>query len=290
MSDQLPGERPGHLDIDAVSAFIDGDLTADELALLTGHVTECPACHREVLEIQATILLLAGLPQYTPRRSFILGAEHASVVRTRRRSQVHAAPPAWTPTMPPGTSASPAIAAVGVSRYAAWLPGLQAAAMVIGALLVIVTAGDMTGLGRSQPANLAAPTALEESQPTPVVGFLMPTATLAASADTGMEQPMPRFAGAPSEAEGTTNAPGASEGMLADQQKVAAVPRQATVAVASVTGAARTPVAGGAQEPASPEPTTGQGQPSRLRLLQIALALAFVWLIVSIVGLRRIRA
>src|SRR3954453_15610321 len=80
MSDQLPGDRPGHLDIDAVSAFIDRDLTADELALLAGHLTDCAACHREVLEIQATVMLLAGLPQYTPRHSFVLGTEHARAV------------------------------------------------------------------------------------------------------------------------------------------------------------------------------------------------------------------
>jgi len=78
--------------------------------------------------------------------------------------------------------------------------------------------------------------------------------------------------------------------MVADQEQAPAAARQATVAVASVTGAVRTPVAGEAQKPVSNEPVTERGQPSRLRLLQIALALAFVWLVVSIVGLRRIRA
>jgi hypothetical protein len=293
MSDQLPGDRPGHLDIDAVSAFIDRDLTPEEQALLASHLNDCHACYREVLEIQATVLLLTGLPQYTPRRSFVLDAEHARAGRTHRRARTMTAPPAWSPTLPPGTSASPAVAAVGVARYAAWLPGLQAAAMVIGVLLVIVTAGDLTGFGRQQTANLAAPEAPPapvESEPTPIVAFLMPTATLAAEADTEPEQPMPRFASAPSAAEGTTNAIGASEGMVADQQEAPAAARQATVAVASVTGAVRTPVAGEVQKPAPIGATTEQGQPSRWRLLQIALALAFVWLVVSIIGLRRIRA
>lgn len=291
MSDQFPGDHPGHLDIDAVSAFIDRDLTADELALLAGHLRECGACHREVLEIQATVFLLAGLPQYSPRRSFVLGAEHARVGRTHRR--IHSSPPAWSPTLPSGTSASPAVAAVGVARYAAWLPGLQAAAMVIGVLLVIVTAGDLMGFGRSQTVYLAAPApapAPVESQPTAVAALLVPTATMAAAVDTEQEQPMPRFASAPSAADGTTSSTGASEGMVADQQQAPAAVRQATVAVASVTGAVRTPVAGEVQKPAPIQTTTDQGQPSRLRLLQIALALAFVWLVVSIIGLRRIRA
>jgi anti-sigma factor RsiW len=286
MSDQLPGDRPGHLDIDAVSAFIDQDLAPAELAILSIHLTECSACHREVLEIRATIMLLAGLPQYAPRRSFVLSAEHASAGRPRRHVRSDAPPSAWTPTLP-ASSAKPAAAVRGVAKYAAWLPGMQVAALVIGALLILVTAGDLTGYGRPEPAFLAAPTALGENPPTPAVAFLMPTATLAAPADTEQEQPIPRFAAAPSAAEGTTNTTGASEGMVADQQKVPAAPRQATVAVASVTQAVRTPVAG--EQPASAEPV-GQGQPSRLRLLQIALALAFVWLVVSIIGLRRVRA
>jgi len=293
MSDQFPGDHPGHLDIDAVSAFIDRDLTVDELALLAGHLSDCHACHREVLEIQATVFLLAGLPQYSPRRSFVLGTEHARLARTHRRMHSPAIPPAWSPTLPPGASASPAVAAVGVARYSAWLPGLQAAAMVIGMLLVIVTAGDLMGFGRSQTVYLAAPAAAPapvESQPTAVAALLVPTATMAAEADTEQEQPMPRFASAPSAADGTASSNGASEGVVADQQQAPAAVRQATVAVASVTGAVRTPVAGEMQKPAPIETTTEQGQPSRLRLLQIALALAFVWLVVSIIGLRRIRA
>jgi hypothetical protein len=171
------------------------------------------------------------------------------------------------------------------------LPGLQAAAMVIGVLLIFVTAGDLMGVDRSQTAYLAAPAAAPvESEPTAVAALLVPTATLAAPADTEIEEPMPRFVSAPSAADGTTSNPGASQGMAADQKQAPAAARQATVAVASVTGAVRTPVAGEVQKPAPVGATTEQGQPSRLRLLQIALALAFVWLVVSIIGLRRIRA
>ena len=77
MTDHHPADRPGHLDIDAVSAFVDRDLEPDDLTTIEFHLHECPACHREVLEIRTTVVLLAGLPQYTPRRSFCLGHEHA---------------------------------------------------------------------------------------------------------------------------------------------------------------------------------------------------------------------
>ena len=86
MTDHHPADRPGHLDIDAVSAFVDRDLEPDDLTTIEFHLHECPACHREVLEIRTTVVLLAGLPQYTPRRSFCLGHEH--------RARVTAAPPA----------------------------------------------------------------------------------------------------------------------------------------------------------------------------------------------------
>ena len=84
MTDHHPADRPGHLDIDAVSAFVDRDLEPDELTTIEIHLHECPACHREVLEIRTTVVLLAGLPQYTPRRSFCLGHEHARAARRRR--------------------------------------------------------------------------------------------------------------------------------------------------------------------------------------------------------------
>ena len=77
MPDYPPGERPGHLDIDAVSAFVDRDLEAADLTTIEFHLSQCPACEREVLEIRTTVLLLSGLPQYEPRRSFLLGHEHA---------------------------------------------------------------------------------------------------------------------------------------------------------------------------------------------------------------------
>ena len=71
MTEHGPADRPGHLDIDAVSAFVDRDLPPDDLATIEFHLGECPPCRREFLEIHATVLLLAGLPQYAPRRSFV---------------------------------------------------------------------------------------------------------------------------------------------------------------------------------------------------------------------------
>src|SRR5215218_7442153 len=150
MTDHHPGDRPGHLNIDAVSAFVDRDLESDELTTIEVHLHECPACHREVLEIRTTVLLLSGLPQYTPRRSFCLGHEHSRA--SRRRSQPGLS---WSgPFAPAGYPASVAssVAHTEAGRAAGWLPGLQAAAVVIGALLLLVTTSDLMGMP-PQPAE-----------------------------------------------------------------------------------------------------------------------------------------
>ena len=91
MPEHAPGDTPGHLDIDAVSAYIDRDLHDDDFAVILTHVTQCPDCAREVLEVRTTVFLLNTLPQYEPRRSFCLGHEHARAAR-RRAAQ---AAPAW---------------------------------------------------------------------------------------------------------------------------------------------------------------------------------------------------
>src|SRR3954467_10022165 len=129
MTEQHPGDRPGHLDIDAVSAFVDRDLGPDDLATIEFHLHECPPCYREVLEIRTTVLLLSGLPQYTPRRSFCLGHEQSRA--SRRRSQPGLS---WSGPLAPAGYPASAVSSVPhteAGRAAGWLPGLQAAAVVI---------------------------------------------------------------------------------------------------------------------------------------------------------------
>src|SRR5829696_3217061 len=157
MTDHHPGDRPGHLDIDAVSAFVDRDLEADELTTIEFHLHECPGCYREVLELRTTVVLLTGLPQYTPRRSFCLGHEHARAARRRGRVPRGLS---WAGPFAPSDYPASAMASVtqGESgRAAGWLPGLQAAAMVVGALLLLVTTSDLIGMPPQPAAWLSEP-------------------------------------------------------------------------------------------------------------------------------------
>ncbi len=289
MTEQHPADRPGHLDIDAVSDFVDRDFSLDELTLLAIHLHECPACQREVREIRTTVVLLAGLPQYTPRRSFCLGHEHARA--SRRRSRVGNQP--WSAGALPSSYPT---AALGASpRGAGWLPGLQAAAIVIGALLLLVTSSDLFGMP-PQPADwLTEPDAAPMGYLAPSAAQPVPTAALEPDADVAPPAAAPESEAAAGIAAeqtgGTVSDDSASEQVLMGDDLVRSAPAYATsAAIAAVTQAVPTPGVGvGESGTGTDAQAPAGGEPSRLRLVQIALAFALAWLVVTIVGLRWVR-
>jgi hypothetical protein len=293
MTDQHPADRPGHLDIDAVSAFIDRDLEPDDLATIEFHLHECPSCHREVLEIRTTVVLLAGLPQYSPRRSFCLGREHARASR-RRASRGYS----WSGPFPPTgypASATSRVAHAETGRVSAWLPGLQAAAMVVGVLLLLVTTSDLIGMPSQPAAWLSEPEApVQQIDPRAAPApESVPPAAPAMEAASDSDAALAPVSSNPSE--GTTEGSNASDEVLEEAETAnTALSVASSPALAAVTQAVPTPGAGLAR---SPEPATADAdapaatdaQPSRLRLAQLALAFALAWLVVTIVGLRWVR-
>ena len=308
MNEQPPADRPGHLDIDAVSAFVDRDLEPDDLAALAIHLHACPACHREVLEIRTTVVLLASLPQYTPRRSFCLGHEHARAARRRGRGF---ADPSWS-----GVGAPPPFPATaapgGARRGTVWLPGLQVAATIVGVMLLLVTSSDLMGMppqpadwlaGSDFPAGQVefltapAPEAAPPAAPTVSQAPALPAYNAESDAMPAPEAAAPSsaFQSAPGESEGTASDESASQEVLTGEEAARVAPSVATsAALAAVTQAVPTAATGlsGSAEPAADgaDPPAGAAiAPSRLRLVQIALAFALAWLLVSIVGLRWVR-
>jgi len=303
MTDHHPANRPGHLDIDAVSAFVDRDLEPDDLTTIEFHLHECPACHREVLEIRTTVVLLAGLPQYTPRRSFCLGHEHARASR-RRLSHGSSWSGSFAPTGYPASAAS-AVARAETGRASAWLPGLQTAALVIGALLLLVTSSDLMGMP-PQPAewlsdpdapvqqmDFRAAPAPEVPPPAAPAQEAVSDSDAALAPSSSDSAPVLRGVAVPSQ--GTTDADSASQEVLEDAETANMAYGVATSpALAAVTRAVPTPGAGLARSPETATadadaPATTDAQPSRLRLAQLVLAFALVWLVVTIVGLRWVR-
>ncbi|HET7094195.1 MAG TPA: zf-HC2 domain-containing protein, partial [Thermomicrobiales bacterium] len=75
-ADDGQGADARHLDLDALSAWIDGALDSAEREAVAAHLAACPACRADRDELQATVTLLRALPQFAPRRSFQLGPEH----------------------------------------------------------------------------------------------------------------------------------------------------------------------------------------------------------------------
>lgn len=284
MPEHAPGDTPGHLDIDAVSAFIDRDLHDDDFAVISMHLTQCPGCDREVLEVRTTVFLLSTLPQYEPRRSFCLGQEHARAARRRAAQDA----PAWDAG---SLAASMAPAAAGgaapAPRFTSWLPGLQVAAMMAGVLLLLVTVGDWRGFsGDLSPQQLAAPTAAaglpaEEALPAAPV----PNTAFLPEAD--REQ-------AVTTSGGTNLADSASQEMSERSISRSAVVSTVSTGAAAVTqplaGADVAPAAVSTVTPEDAETAVSEREPgSRLRLVQIALFAILAWLVVTIVGLRWVR-
>jgi anti-sigma factor RsiW len=303
MTNYHPTDRPGHLDVDAVSAFVDRDLEPDDLTTIEFHLHECPACHREVLEIRTTVVLLAGLPQYTPRRSFCLDHEHARASR-RHLSRGHSWSGPFAPTGYPA-SATSAVAYEQAGRGAVWLPGLQAAAIVIGALLLLVTTSDLMGMP-PQPAewltDAEAPVQQMEFRAAPAPETAPPQApALEAVSDSdaalgpASSNRESSFRVAANPSEGTTDGDSASQEVLEDAGTANTTLSVATSpALAAVTRAVPTSGAGLARSPEPASVAAGasaatDAQPSRLRLAQLALAFALAWLVVTIVGLRWVR-
>jgi hypothetical protein len=296
MTDQHPDARPGHLDVDAVSAYVDRDFGPDDLETLERHLRECPPCQREVLEIAATVLLLSALPQYAPPRSFCLGVEYA------RRARHGATGGAWPGDTFPAWQSPPGMAEPG-GRFGGWLPGLQTVAVAVGAMLLLVTMGDMLGMPSATGLPFAAPGAVStiqadiaiEHQPAPA-----PASNTGGEEDVALEsapaaptaEPAAFVQPAPAEDDGTDQGDSASEVMPVED---AAAPGPASGASSSVV-ALLTPVAEAAREsPAervgatNGQATTGSARAFDVRLVQIVLAVILGWLVVTIVGLRRVR-
>jgi hypothetical protein len=63
-----------HLDPELISAYIDEELAAADMAAVADHLASCDACRAEYEELRAISTLVHDLPVYLPRREVDLGA------------------------------------------------------------------------------------------------------------------------------------------------------------------------------------------------------------------------
>jgi anti-sigma factor RsiW len=78
-----------------LSAYLDGELSARQAEAVERHLGGCAACSALLEELRAAKSMLAAIPRETPRRSFVLGPEHAperADTRLQRRSVFTFAP------------------------------------------------------------------------------------------------------------------------------------------------------------------------------------------------------
>ena len=274
--------RAQHLDLDALSAYLDGALEPGEMAAARAHLATCPECGEDLAELRATVALLQGLPQYAPRRTFQLGPEHARGA-TRAPARVTRGVEGW------------------FERLLPWFPTLRIATVAVAVLLVAVIAGDlvtnrgseMAGPGQSR-GIMADATTSEAEMPAPAPAMEAPPvadedaelAREAAPRSAAYQPTMSTFAESEPLATGESITFGARDA-FSGTESTAPASMEMDEAEEDASGIVVSPAAPATTAPEEvSDPAAG---PSGWRLAQVGLGLALVWLIVSLVGLNRIR-
>ncbi|MDQ3779352.1 MAG: zf-HC2 domain-containing protein [Chloroflexota bacterium] len=239
-----------HLDLDTLTAYLDHELSDADSQDAEHHLRLCADCRQERDELRATVLLLRGLPQYAPRRSFRVGSERA-----------------MTP-----------VNGGWLARLLPALPAIRVAMVAVAVLLLVVVTGDLlTGVGDDQ--RLAAP------PPAPPNAEITDEQAEPAADDDAALQ---RDQAAPA-ANGTNSLVESSE-----RTAVPPAPAAGRQPATNAAAARSTPMPAGdeaidAAGDAGVEPAEAADGPSIWRLAQLALGFLLLWLMVTMVGLERLR-
>lgn len=175
--------------VELLSAYIDGQVSADERTLVETHLATCALCAHDLVTLRRTVSLLRQLPQVAAPRPFTLRETDVRPVRPTR--------PAWW-RLP-------------------WARGLAAATAMLAC--VVVVAGVVL-LGR--PGMLGAPAA-----PAPVA-MQVPAATEAPAVGMAAEKAVEAQPEAAATLEAPAAAPAAVEESAAEPTLARAVEPQAT--------------------------------------------------------------
>jgi hypothetical protein len=107
-----------HPTIEQLSAYLDGQLSSQELSTWDTHLNTCQECQQTLAELRETVALLHALPQPTLPRSFMLPADSVltrpAPVQPSTPIPLHAAPRrrAWSSSMRSMVRTVSAIAAI----------------------------------------------------------------------------------------------------------------------------------------------------------------------------------
>jgi hypothetical protein len=84
LSMTIPYQGAPPIDDELLSAYLDGQVSPDERAIVEVAIAADPAVRARVTDLRATVALLRALPQPVPRRTFILTPEQAASIRPVR--------------------------------------------------------------------------------------------------------------------------------------------------------------------------------------------------------------
>ena len=79
--------RPAHLSAEALSAYLDGELSSGRAARARSHLAACERCQARLDELRSLKSLLSGLPRTAASRSFVLTPEQAGLPARRREAR-----------------------------------------------------------------------------------------------------------------------------------------------------------------------------------------------------------
>lgn len=82
------GGMPPPIDDELLSAWLDGHVSPAERAAVEAAIAADSAVRARATELRATVALVRGLPQPTPRRTFILTPEQAAAIRPARPARI----------------------------------------------------------------------------------------------------------------------------------------------------------------------------------------------------------
>jgi anti-sigma factor RsiW len=180
--------RIRHVHLTALSLHIDGALGDREGNETDDHLASCPTCSQDFAELRTTVLLLRGLPQYEPRRSFVLEPGYARVKR-RSLPPVEEHPAAATQMPLPANSGwhNRLLPSTGSLRIASGLVGVALIAALAGDALIADPSPQAMGLRTDLLATSIQQPVTTVRQPAPAPGEPLPLVPASAAEFAGTE-------------------------------------------------------------------------------------------------------
>ncbi len=276
-----------HVDVELLSAYVDGQITATERTQVEAHLQTCAACRSELASLRNTVALLQALPRVSVPRAFTLSEAKLGIRQPAAR-------PAWYGGLLRGMGAVTALALVALVattalRGASWLPGQ--------AIARNPTTAPVAAARSAAPVDTVAPAA---PQPESVVTVAVEQAVNAADTTAAPADARLAVAPAPADAAAASTAEAAPAAKMAPAEPTAepglALAPQGTAEV-GMLGLGRGGGAGAAAElPAevlTPEPLPAAAQASAVLPAGARLVYADLkglWALDRASGLRQLAA